>query len=203
MRCKPSVEVVKLALQRLGHQDLVETAFMAGHRASVREIWWCWTYARLLNDNVARSASHARHSHLPMISPFLGLPTSDWVASNDLAFAIRDRFPVSPGHTLVVPRRLVATYFEATAAEKAALWALVDEVKVALDQRASPRRVQRRLQRGGGGGTDCPHLHIHVIPRSAVTWTDPRGGVRHVIPGRAATTCSSEAAVGARDRGRG
>ncbi|WP_248546508.1 HIT family protein [Myxococcus fulvus] len=49
-----------------------------------------------------------------MSSPFLLIPESDWVASNALAFAIRDGFPVSPGHTLVIPRRPVATWFDAT-----------------------------------------------------------------------------------------
>lgn len=48
-------------------------------------------------------------------SPFLKVPESEWVASNELAFALRDRYPVSPGHTLVIPRRPVPTWFEATA----------------------------------------------------------------------------------------
>ena len=47
----------------------------------------------------------------PPTSPFSSVPPTAWVASNELAFAIADRFPVSPGHTLVVPWRLVATYF--------------------------------------------------------------------------------------------
>ena len=57
-------------------------------------------------------------------SPFLTRPASEHVAANDLAFAIRDGFPVSPGHTLVVTRRLVATWFHATAEEQAAVMAL-------------------------------------------------------------------------------
>ena len=46
-------------------------------------------------------------------SPFLAIPRDRWLASNDLAFAVLDRFPVSPGHTLVVPRRVVANWWEA------------------------------------------------------------------------------------------
>ncbi len=49
-----------------------------------------------------------------MTSPFLSIPPSAWIASNALSFAIRDKYPVSPGHTLVIPRRLVATWFDAT-----------------------------------------------------------------------------------------
>ena len=62
-------------------------------------------------------------------SPFLELPPSAHIASNALAFAIRDAFPVSPGHTLIVPRRLVATWFDATREEQKAIFDLVDEVK--------------------------------------------------------------------------
>ncbi len=70
----------------------------------------------------------------PPNSGFLALPTSSWVAKNDLAFAIRDRYQVSPGHTLVIPKRCFPTWFEATTEERLALFALVDEVKAQLDQ---------------------------------------------------------------------
>ena len=70
-------------------------------------------------------------------SPFLDRPVTDWIVSNDLAFAIRDAFPVSPGHTLVVPRRQFASWFEATREEQAAIWALVEKVK------ASSRAARR------------------------------------------------------------
>ena len=67
-----------------------------------------------------------------MNSPFLKVPESEWVASNALAFAIRDRYPVSPGHTLVIPRRPVPTWFEATAEEQRALFELVEVVRRGL-----------------------------------------------------------------------
>jgi diadenosine tetraphosphate (Ap4A) HIT family hydrolase len=71
-------------------------------------------------------------------SPFLSLPESAWVASNELVFAIRDRFPVSPGHTLIVSRRLVETWFDATPEEQAAVWSLLNEVKRGLDEQFRP-----------------------------------------------------------------
>ena len=64
-----------------------------------------------------------------MPSVFTQRPRSEWIAHNELAFAIRDGFPVSPGHTLVIPFREVATWFEATADEKLAILELVDAVK--------------------------------------------------------------------------
>jgi hypothetical protein len=73
-----------------------------------------------------------------MTSPFLERPASEWIASNDLAFAIRDAYPASPGHTLVVPRRLTPTWFDATAEERRAIFELVDEVKRQLDATDHP-----------------------------------------------------------------
>ncbi len=62
----------------------------------------------------------------PATSVFLDRPASDRVAENDLAFALRDGFPVSPGHTLVIPKRLVPTWFDATPDEQRGLFALID-----------------------------------------------------------------------------
>ena len=89
-----------------------------------------------------------------MPSVFTQRPRSEWIAHNELAFAIRDGFPVSPGHTLVVPFREVATWFEASAEEKVAIFELVDEVKARLDEELPPGRLQRRLQRGRGRRAD-------------------------------------------------
>jgi diadenosine tetraphosphate (Ap4A) HIT family hydrolase len=58
-----------------------------------------------------------------------GGPGPEWLASNRSAFVIADRFPVSPGHAHVVPRRQIATWWEASEHERADLLALVDEVK--------------------------------------------------------------------------
>jgi len=119
-------------------------------------------------------------------SPFLDLPASDYLAENDLAFAIPDGFPLSPGHTLVVPKRLVATWFDATAEEKFALVELVDVVKRKLDERFRPDGYNVGFNAGEAAGQTVPHLHIHVIPRYHGDVPDPRGGVRWVIPGKAA-----------------
>lgn len=72
------------------------------------------------------------------MSVFLQRPESDHLAANAFAFAIFDGFPVSPGHTLVVPRRVVASWFEATREEQHALLALMDDVKALLDVRFAP-----------------------------------------------------------------
>ncbi len=115
-------------------------------------------------------------------SPFLAIPASEWLAANRSAFVIADRFPVSPGHALVVPRRLIATWWEATDQERADLLALVDEVKRQLDAELQPDGYNVGFNAGAAAGQTVGHLHIHVIPRYRGDMPDPRGGVRHVIP---------------------
>ncbi|PTL81528.1 DEAD/DEAH box helicase family protein [Vitiosangium sp. GDMCC 1.1324] len=119
-----------------------------------------------------------------MSSPFLKVPETEWVAFNALGFAIRDRYPVSQGHTLVIPRRPVATWFEATVEEQRALFELVDEVKRGLDASHRPDGYNVGINVGEAAGQTVFHLHVHVIPRYLGDMADPRGGVRHVIPGK-------------------
>ena len=123
--------------------------------------------------------------HSPPVSPFLALPPSTWIASNALAFAIRDAHPVSPGHTLVITRRLVSDWFAATDDERAAVTELVERVKRDLDG-ATPRPDGYNVgfNAGEAAGQTVMHLHVHVIPRYRGDVPDPRGGVRHVIPGK-------------------
>lgn len=115
---------------------------------------------------------------------FCQLETSRIVADNALAIAVRDGFPVNPGHTLVIPRRHVASWFDATADERAALMDLVDEVKASLDKELHPAGYNIGINVGQAAGQTVMHLHVHVIPRFAGDVDDPRGGVRFVIPAR-------------------
>ena len=127
-------------------------------------------------------------------SPFLDLPASAHLHRNDLAFAIRDRFPVSPGHTLVVPFRLVPQWWDATPAEQAAILELVDRVRAELlddHLRASalpgvprPDGFNVGFNAGAAAGQTVEHLHMHVIPRYRGDMADPRGGIRHAIPAK-------------------
>ena len=117
-------------------------------------------------------------------SPFMEVPASQWIAANRSAFVIADRFPVSPGHALVVPRRVIATWWEATDEERADMLALVDEVKRQLDAELEPDGYNVGFNAGEAAGQTVDHLHIHVIPRYHGDMSDPRGGVRHVIPSK-------------------
>lgn len=118
------------------------------------------------------------------MSVFLNVDPGAWVASNELAFAFRDAFPVSPGHTLVAPRRVVPAWWDATTDEQHALVELVNRVKVRLDAEFAPAGYNVGFNAGEAAGQTVPHLHVHVIPRFVGDMADPRGGVRHVITAR-------------------
>jgi diadenosine tetraphosphate (Ap4A) HIT family hydrolase len=117
-------------------------------------------------------------------SPFLEVPKAEWLADNDLAFAISDRFPVSDGHSLVVTHRVVPDWRSASDAERRAVMSLVDEVIQILGRETQPDGFNVGFNVGEAAGQTVPHLHVHVIPRYTGDVEDPRGGVRHVIPGK-------------------
>lgn len=121
-----------------------------------------------------------------MTSPFRQVPEKEWVAANEVAFAIRDRFPVTPGHTLVITKRVVATWFDATPDEQSGLMQLVNDVKDQLDTslNPSPDGYNVGFNCGDAAGQTVSHVHVHVIPRYQGDMDDPRGGVRNVIPER-------------------
>jgi len=121
-----------------------------------------------------------------MTSVFQQKPRSEWVAENDLAFAIRDGFPVSPGHTLIIPKREVATWQEASRQEKIAIVDLIDEVQQALTDELQPDGFNVGFNSGVAAGQTVMHLHVHVIPRFAGDAADPRGGIRKLFPNKAA-----------------
>ena len=129
------------------------------------------------------SSAEDRELPSPIVSPFLEVPAQDWVASNELAFAIEDRFPVSPGHCLVVTKRLTADWWSCTEAEQQALMALVNEVRSLLRHERRPTGFNVGFNAGISAGQTVEHVHVHVIPRYDGDVLDPRGGVRHVIPG--------------------
>lgn len=116
--------------------------------------------------------------------PFCSLDSDSIVWASELALAFRDSFPVSRGHTLIVPRRHVETWFDATVEEQRALMDGVDAVKRALDHSHRPDGFNVGFNAGLAAGQTVMHLHVHVIPRYEGDVDDPRGGVRFVIPVR-------------------
>ncbi|MDY0062848.1 MAG: HIT family protein [Myxococcota bacterium] len=104
--------------------------------------------------------------------------------ANEAALALRDGFPVNSGHTLIVLRRHVASWFDATRDEQLAILELLDLVKEELDRTLAPAGYNVGVNVGAAAGQTVPHLHVHVIPRFPGDVDDPTGGVRLVIPER-------------------
>lgn len=117
-------------------------------------------------------------------SPFLAVPVERRIVQNDLAFAINDANPVSPGHTLIIPIRQIETWFDATVEEWAAALELVNHVKAKLDADHAPDGYNVGFNAGRAAGQTVFHAHLHVIPRFAGDVEDPTGGVRHAVVGR-------------------
>jgi diadenosine tetraphosphate (Ap4A) HIT family hydrolase/HKD family nuclease len=118
-------------------------------------------------------------------SVFLLVPPSEHIAGNRLAFAMWDRFPVTDGHALVIPRREVADWWTATPEERADLLALVDVVKELIERTHQPDGFNVGFNVGDAAGQSVAHLHLHLIPRYSGDVPDPTGGIRNVIPGKA------------------
>lgn len=86
---------------------------------------------------------------------------------------------------LIIPKRHVASYFECSEEERAALMNALDAVKRDLDHSLKPHGYNIGINDGPAAGQTIPHLHIHLIPRYIGDQTDPRGGVRWIFPEKA------------------
>ena len=101
---------------------------------------------------------------------------------NELAFAIRDRYPASPGHLLILPRRHVADWFDTTPDERHAMFDLANMAKARLAAEFRPDGYNLGINVGEAAGQTVFHVHLHLIPRYRGDVAAPRGGVRGVIP---------------------
>ena len=107
------------------------------------------------------------------------------ISQNDLIYSIRDGFPVTPLHTLIIPKRHIADYFGLTEAEVLACNALINELREdikVLDTTVVGFNIG--MNAGAAAGQTVFHSHIHFIPRREGDVENPRGGVRHTIPGK-------------------
>ncbi len=106
------------------------------------------------------------------------------ISETATAVAFLDSFPVNPGHTLIVPKRHVADYFELSIHEQRALWLLVNRCKTLIQKRFNPDGYNVGINVGEAAGQSIFHVHIHLITRYKGDVENPRGGVRGVVPGK-------------------
>jgi ATP adenylyltransferase len=117
--------------------------------------------------------------------PFCVVPAAKVVAENPLAFLIPDRFPVTEGHLLAIPRRHVADYFDLHQPERNALQRLLDDGRsIVLQRHPEVSGFNVGINSGEAAGQTILHCHVHLIPRRVGDVPNPRGGVRGVIAGK-------------------
>lgn len=119
------------------------------------------------------------------VCQFCVLPGERIIAQNEHAICIRDGFPVSPGHSLIISKRHVGSFFSLTDDERQALIELLNIAKAMADAEFHPSAYTVGINDGVEAGQTVAHLHIHLIPRFKGDVPDPRGGVRWVIPEKA------------------
>ena len=105
--------------------------------------------------------------------------------TNELAYSARDTYAVSPGHSVVIPKRHVASFFDLTPDEVIACMELIKEEKRLIDAEFKPDGYNIGVNVGPAAGQSIYHVHIHIIPRYQGDVENPQGGVRHVIPKKA------------------
>ena len=117
--------------------------------------------------------------------PFCTLASERILIADEFGIVFRDAYPISPGHTLVIPRRHTGSLFDLDDAERHALFALIDQAKQQIDAEFHPDGYNLGINDGSAAGQTVPHLHVHLIPRYLGDLPDPRGGVRWVFPDKA------------------
>jgi ATP adenylyltransferase len=136
-------------------------------------------------DSTDFRAVRESYGHKAETCIFCNLPEGRVVAENRLAVAIRDAFPVTPLHSLVIPKRHVETYFELSRSEFNACDSLMkDQRQVIMATDSAVEGFNIGMNAGDVAGQTVFHCHIHLIPRRRGDVASARGGVRHVIPGK-------------------
>ena len=115
---------------------------------------------------------------------FIGNVERELLFESATAFSFFDKYPVNKGHILVVPKRVVANYFDLSVKEQTACWIMVNKVKEELQKRFNPDGFNVGININEDAGQTISHCHIHVIPRYKGDVAEPRGGVRGVIPSK-------------------
>ena len=113
--------------------------------------------------------------------PFCAIPEGEILDENEYAVAVRDGFPVTEGHTLIITKRHVDDYFKLSKEEKVETLDLLEKMKRAIDDKYSPCGYNVGMNIGEAAGQRIQHVHIHLIPRIAGDAVPPRGSVKGVI----------------------
>lgn len=108
----------------------------------------------------------------------------DFVAKFKHCFVIKDQYPVSPGHLLIIPYKHTETWFTAKKVVRADIMNALEQMKILSDAEHKPNGYNIGVNCGKAAGQTVMHLHMHLIPRYQGDMDDPKGGIRGVIPSK-------------------
>ena len=118
------------------------------------------------------------------MTDFLNIAEDRIIYKDDYFFIIKDAFPVSRGHLLIISNELKKDYFSLSIAEKERLIITIDVAKEIIEKEYFPDGYNIGMNCGESAGQTIFHFHCHVIPRYVGDMVNPRGGVRHCIQGK-------------------
>ncbi len=115
---------------------------------------------------------------------FDSIPQSEYLYESSYFFVVFDRYPVSPGHCLIISKLPRVDFFELSQPERHELTEMVVVVRSLLDAKFTPAGYNIGMNCGQVAGQTVMHFHCHVIPRYVGDMADPAGGVRHCVEGK-------------------
>ena len=115
------------------------------------------------------------------VCPFCAIPAGDVLDENEHALAVRDRSPVSEGHTLIITKRHVDDYFKLSTEEKYETLSLLERMKKVIDAELNPDGYNIGMNIGEAAGQRIFHVHIHLIPRMKGETVNGERAVKGVI----------------------
>lgn len=118
------------------------------------------------------------------INNFFEVSSDRHIGSSEHFFLIYDGFAVSPGHILIISKKLRGDYFELTADEKTDLNKAIALAKRLVEEKHQPDGYNIGMDCGSAAGQTVFHIHCHLIPRYEGDMKDPRGGIRHCVDGK-------------------
>jgi len=115
--------------------------------------------------------------------PFCSNIEARVIYDNENAYLIYDKFPVSPGHILIISKRHISSFFDLNQNEHRSICELIPKAKEIIEQKFNPQGYNIGVNIGRDAGQTILHCHIHVIPRYTNDSENPQGGIRKIING--------------------
>ena len=140
-----------------------------------------WDYSDKGNRMIHSEESESNSARRMNGCPFCSIQAGDIIDENEYALAVRDRCPVSKGHTLIITRRHVGDYFHLSKEERDGTLALLEKLKKTIDREYKPDGYNIGMNIGEAAGQKIFHAHIHLIPRTKGASGTRRGSVKGVI----------------------